>query len=71
MPGCPYLAGSEYLKRYNQALKVFYVALTKKVGLLDLKQAWFNAHIAPIIENDKASMHLNINMVTNTTVEHK
>ena len=46
MSACPYLAGSEYLKRHNQALKVFYVALAKKVGLL-----------APVLENDEASIH--------------
>ena len=57
MSACPYLAGSEYLKRHNQALKVFYVALAKKVGLLDPKLAWFNVHIAPIIENNEVSIH--------------
>ena len=36
MSACPYLAGSEYLKRHNQALKVFYVALAKKVSNLIL-----------------------------------
>ena len=71
MSACPYLAGSEYLKRHNQALKVFCVALAKKVGLLDAKLAWFNVRIAPIIENDEASIHWNIKMATHTTVEHR
>ena len=58
MSVCPYLAGSEYLRRHNQAaLKVFYVALSKKVGLLDPKLAWFNVHIAPVIENNEASIY--------------
>ena len=48
MSACPYLAGSEYLKRHNQALKVFYVAPAKKFGLLDLELAWFNVHLTPI-----------------------
>ena len=42
MSACPYLAGSEYLKRHNQALKVFYVALAKQIGLIDPKIPWFN-----------------------------
>ena len=71
MSTCPYLAGSEYLKRRNQTLKVFYVALAKKVGLLDPKLAWFNVHIAPIIENNEASIHWNIKMATHTIVEHR
>ena len=71
MSACSHPVGSEYLKRYNQALKVFYVALAKKVGLLDPKLAWCNAHIAPIIENDEASIHWNIKMVTHTKVEHR
>ena len=70
MSACPYLAGSEYLKRHNQALKVFYIALAKKIGLIDPKIAWFNTHIALVIENDEASMHWNIKMATHTTVEH-
>ena len=56
MSACPCLAGSEYLKRHNQALKVFYVALAKKVGLLDAKLAWLNVRIAPVIENNEASI---------------
>ena len=71
MSTCPYLAGSEYLKRHNQALKVFYVALAKKVGLLDPKLAWFNGLIAPIIENDEAPIYWNIKIVTHITVEHR
>ena len=71
MSACPYLAGSEYLKRHNQALTVFYVALAKKVDLLDAKLAWFNVRIAPVIENDKASIHWNTKMATHTTVEHR
>ena len=50
---------------------MFNVALTKKFGLLDPKLAWFNAHIAPIIKNDEASIHWNIKMVTHTTVDHR
>ena len=61
---CPYFAG------HNQALKVFCVALAKKVDLLDPKLAWFNVRIAPVIENDEASIHWNIKMATHTTVEH-
>ena len=49
MSAYPYLAGSEYLTRHNQALKVLYVALAKKVGLLDPKLAWFKVRIAPVI----------------------
>ena len=71
MSACPYLAGSEYLKRLNQALKVFYVALAKKVGLLDPKLAWFNVRIAPIIKNNEALIHWNIKMATHITVEHR
>ena len=71
MSACPYLAGSEYLKRHNKALKVFYVALAKKGGLLDAKLAWFNVRIAQVIENDEASIHWNIKMATHTTVEHR
>ena len=50
MSACPNLAGSEYLKRHNQALKVFYVALAKQIGLIDPKIPWFNTHTAPVIE---------------------
>ena len=71
MPACPYLASSEYLKRHNQVLRVFYVALAKKVGLLDPKLVWFNAHIASVKENDKASIHWNIKVVTHTIVEYR
>ena len=71
MSACPYLAGSNYLKRHNQALKVFYVALAKKFGLLDPKLVWFNVHIAPIKENNEASIHWNIKMATHTTVGHR
>ena len=71
MSACPYLAGSEYLKRHNQALKVFYVALAKQIGLIDPKIPWFNTHIAPVIENEVASIHWNIKMATHTTVEHR
>ena len=56
MSACPYLAGSEYLKRHNQTLKVFYVALAKKVDLIDPKLAWFNVRIALVIENNDASI---------------
>ena len=48
-----------------------FVALAKKVGLLDPKLAWFNIRIAPIIENDEASIHWNIKMATHTTFEHR
>ena len=74
---CLYLAGSEYLKRHNQTLKVFYVTLAKKIGLIDPKIAWFNTHRAPVIENDegnKASINWNIKMATHThthIVEHR
>ena len=71
MSACPYLAGSEYLKRHNQALKVFYVALAKQIGLIDPKIPWFNTHIAPVIENEVTSIHWNIKMATHTTVEHR
>ena len=71
MSACPYLAGSEYLKKHNQALKVFYVALAKQIGLIDPKIPWFNTHIAPVIENEVASIHWNIKMATHTTVEHR
>ena len=57
MSACPYLAGSEYLKRYNRALKVSFVALVKKIGTIDSKRAWFNTRIAPVIENDEALIH--------------
>ena len=67
---CSYLAGSEYLKRHNQALKVFYVALAKKVGLLDPKLAWLNVRIASIIENNEALIHWNIKMATHIIVDH-
>ena len=50
MSACPYLAGSEYLRRHNQALKVFYVAVAKKIGPINQKIAWFNAHISPVID---------------------
>ena len=63
-----YLAGFEYLKRHYQALKVFYMALAKKVVLLDPKLARFNVRIAPVIENDEASIHWIIKMATHTTV---
>ena len=68
---CPYLASSEYLKRYNQALKVFCVELAKKAGLLDPKLAWFNVRIAPVIENNEASIHWDIKMATYTTDKHR
>ena len=71
MSACPYLASFEYLKRRNHALKVFYVALAKKVGLLDPKLAWFSIHMASIIENNEASIYWNIKMATCTTVEHR
>ena len=71
MSACPYLAGSEYLKRQNQALKVFYVALANKVGLLDPKLAWLNVRIAPVAENDEASIHWNIKLAIHITVEHR
>ena len=71
MSARPYFAGSEYLKRHNQALKVFYVALAKKVGLLHPKLAWFNIRIASVIENNEASIHWNIKMATHTAVEHR
>ena len=71
MSACPYLAGSEYLKRHNQALKVFYVALAKQIGLIDPKIPWFSTHIAPVIENEVASIYWNIKMATHTTVEHR
>ena len=71
MSACPNLAGSEYLKRHNQALKVFYVALAKQIGLIDLKIPWFNNRIAPVIECEVASIHWNIKMVTHITVEHR
>ena len=71
MSACPYLAGSEYLRRHNQALKVFYVAFAKKIGLINSKIAWFNAHIVPVIENEEASIQWNIKMAADTTVEHR
>ena len=71
MSACPYLTSFEYLKRHNQALKVFYVAQAKKVGSLDTKLAWFNFHIAPVIENNDTSIHWKIKMATHTTVEHR
>ena len=66
---CPYLAGSEYLKRHNQALKVFYVALAKQIGPIDPKIPWFNTHIALVIENEVASIHCNIKIVTKQLIE--
>ena len=62
---------SEYLRRHNQALKVFYITLAKKIGLINPKIAWFNAHIAQVTENEEASIHWNIKMTTHTTVEHR
>ena len=70
MSACPYLADSVYLKRYNKTLRVFYVSLAKKFGLLDPKLAWFNVHMRLIIENNEASVYWNIKMATHTTVEH-
>ena len=70
MSACLYLAGFAYLKRHNQALKVFYVALAEKVGQLDPKLAWINVQLAPVIENNEASIYWNIKMATHTTVEH-
>ena len=55
----------------TQALKVFYVALAKKIGLIDSKIAWFNTHIAPFIKTDEAAIHWNIKMAIHTTVEHR
>ena len=71
MSAYPYLAGSNCMKRHNQALKVFYFALAKKIGLIDPKLAWFNLHIVAVIENDEALIHWNIKMATHTTVEHR
>src|SRR5215469_233717 len=71
MSACEYLAGGEYLQRHNQALKVFYVALAKKIGPIDTKIAWFNAKIEPVLENEEASIHWNIKMSTHTKVYHR
>ena len=50
---------------------MFYVALAKQIGLIDPKIPWFNTQIAPVIENEVASIHRNIKMATHTTVEHR
>ena len=50
---------------------MFSVALAIKIGLINPKIAWFNAHITPVIENEEASIHWNIKMATHTTVEHR
>jgi hypothetical protein len=71
LAACEYLAGREYLKRHDQALRVFYAEVLKKYGMLSHEVAWFNTKIEKVRENEDALVVWNQRIQTHTRVLHR
>jgi hypothetical protein len=71
LSSCEYLAGREYLKRHDQALRVLYGEVLKEFGLVEHSTAWYNIRVEPVRENTKALIVWNKKIATHQKVEHR
>ena len=68
---CEYLAKVEYLKRHDQALRVFYAEVLKMYNFEPHEKAWYNIPVETIRENSTALVVWNVRIPTHTKVSHR